>query len=90
MELIILSILGSLGTVLLHLLEFIIHSSGHAPSAVTSAQTSSARAAELQSKPRAVTSRQWLQEQRRATASARYAEDLLADRRPPARSLRAG
>jgi hypothetical protein len=75
MELIILSLVGSLGTVLLHLLEVITYPSGHAPSAVTH---------------RAVASRQWLQDQRRATASARYAEDLLADRRPPARSLRAG
>lgn len=90
MELIILGIVGSLGAVLLHLLEFIIYPPGHALSAVTSAQTRSAGAAELHTKPRAGAFRQRLQDQKRVTASARYAEDLFADRRRRARSLRAG
>jgi hypothetical protein len=81
MELIILSIVGSLGTVLLHLLEFLIYPSGHAPSTVTCAQTRSAGAAELQTQPRAAAFHQRLQDQKRVTASARYAEQLLADRR---------
>jgi hypothetical protein len=90
MELIILSLVGSLGTVLLHLWEFISHPSGHSPSAVTSAQTRSAGAAEFQTRPRAAGFRQRLQDQKRVTASARNAEDLLAVRPPRARSLRAG
>ena len=90
MELIILSLVGSLGTVLFHLLEFISPPSGHAPSAVTSAQTRSPGAAELQTEPRAAAIRQRLQNEERVTASARHAENLLADRRLRARSLRAG
>jgi hypothetical protein len=90
MELIILSLVGSLGTVLLHLLEFISQPSGHAPSTVTSAQTRSAGAAEFQTRPRAAGFRQRLQDQKRVIASARNAEDLLAVRPPRARSLRAG
>jgi len=90
MELIILSVVGSLGILLLHLLEFISHLSGHAPSAVISAQARSAGDAELQTKPRAAAFRQRLPDQKRVTASARYPEDLLTDRRPRARSLRTG
>jgi len=69
MELIILGLSGSLGALLLHLLEFISQRPGHTPSTVTSAQTALRRHAELQTKPRAVALRQRAAERKRVTSA---------------------
>ena len=73
MELIILSLSGSLGAVLSQLFEFISHRPGNAPSTVISARTALRRHVELRTKLRAVVLRQRVAEQKRVTPSERCA-----------------
>jgi len=74
MELIILSLGGSLGAVLSHLLEFISQRTGRAPPAtVASTQTARRRPAELQTEPRVVAFSERVAEHKRVTPSERCA-----------------
>ena len=90
MELIVLSLIGSLGIALLHLLDFISQRPRYAPFTVASAQITRQGDTEPQTTPRAAEFHQRLQDQQCVKTSARYAEDLLADRLTRVRSARVG
>jgi hypothetical protein len=73
MELIILSLSGSLGALLLQLFEFVGHQPGRAPRTVTSAHSALRGQAELQTPHRAVVFRLRVAEHKRVRPSERGA-----------------